>query len=149
MVKAARYLTVLGIGLSASAIVGWLLLRENRRQRVASVLTVRSQHAESLPEVAPEIVLPREALDEAARSAEMPETQPEPEDDLTRIKDIGPRFASALAAVGITRFEQLAAQTPETLAERLAGVISVRASRIREKRWIEQAQRLAPTTTTQ
>jgi predicted flap endonuclease-1-like 5' DNA nuclease len=126
MVKATRNLVVLGIGLSISAIVGWLLLKENKRgKEVASIITVKSQI--SSPEVE-EIPL---AL------------QPEEADDFTQIKDIGPRFAQALQTVGITRFEQLAKQTPETLAARLAGHVTVRAQRIRSNDWIGQAARLA------
>lgn len=141
MVKLARYLTALGVGLSASAIVGWLLLRENRRQRRAPELTVRSKRIDEHPDAPPEIVLPPEALEEAS-SAMSESGDVTPADDLTQIHDIGPRFAAALASIGITRFEQLAAEDPDQLATRMAPYVSVRASRIRERDWIGQARSL-------
>ncbi|RPI99654.1 MAG: DUF4332 domain-containing protein, partial [Chloroflexi bacterium] len=65
------------------------------------------------------------------------------EDDLTQIDGIGRTFADALHAIGIRRFEQLAQQKPDDLAERLAAYTSVTAQRIRNKDWIGQAKRLA------
>ncbi len=88
-----------------------------------------------------EIVLPLDALNEDGIIIASSEPS-DSKDDLTRINDIGPRFAEALAALGITTFSQLAQQTPETLAERLADHVSVRAQRIRDKDWIGQAAQL-------
>ncbi len=133
MYKTTRNLTALGIGLGVSAIVGWLLLRENRRRDDDASVTVRSQRRQSAPAESPQIVLPLEPIDEAGGA----------EDDLTQINDIGPRFAEALQAIGITRFDQLAQQTPEELAERLSTHTTVRAQRIREKDWVGQAAKLA------
>ena len=45
--------------------------------------------------------------------------------------------------MGITRFAQLAKETPEGLAERLAPMINVRAQRIRNNDWIGQAAQFA------
>jgi predicted flap endonuclease-1-like 5' DNA nuclease len=137
--KTARNLTVLGIGLGISAVVGWLLLKESKRAKEVSRLTIKSQIRSPEPEDFPHIVLPLEALEAKEDIAPAVDEA----DDLTRINDIGPRFAEALAAIGITRYAQLAAQTPETLAERLAEHISVRAQRIRDRDWIGQAARLA------
>lgn len=140
--KTARNLTVLGIGLSVSAIVGWLLLKENKRTQELSTLTIKSQiHPKETGEIPP-IVLPIEALDQKEDPV-LRETTPGDVDDLTMIKDIGPRFAEALHAIGITRFTQLAQQTPETLAEQLAQHVTVRTKRIRDNDWIGQAARLA------
>jgi predicted flap endonuclease-1-like 5' DNA nuclease len=137
--KTARNLTVLGIGLGISAAVGWLLLKESKRAKQVTRLTIRSQIRSPEPENFPSIMLPLEALE--AR----PDTAPTADaaDDLTKINDIGPRFAEALAAIGITRYAQLASQTPEVLAGRLAPHVSVRAQRIRDRDWIGQAGRLA------
>lgn len=137
--KTARNLTVLGIGLGISAAVGWLLLKESKRAKEVTRLTIKSQIRSPEPENFPSIVLPLEALEEKHATAPAADTA----DDLTKINDIGPRFAEALAAIGITRYAQLAAQTPESLAERLAPHVNVRAQRIRDRDWIGQAERLA------
>lgn len=62
-------------------------------------------------------------------------------DALTEINGIGATFEQALNEIGITTFEQLAAQTPESLAERIGGRLT--AERIIRDAWIEQAQQLA------
>jgi predicted flap endonuclease-1-like 5' DNA nuclease len=64
-------------------------------------------------------------------------------DDLTIINGIGPRFAEALHAIGISRFAQLAEQDPDDLANQLADHVTVRAARIRDNDWIGQARTLA------
>ena len=131
MIKQARYLSLLGVGLSASAVVGWLLLRENRRERDSGTVTIRSQRTD---EGLSEIVLPLEDLEvdgveEIQHSA----------DDLTQIHDIGPRFSEALKKIGIDSFARLAAQNPEDLAEKLAEYVSIRPQRIIDNNWIGQA----------
>ncbi|HVJ03209.1 MAG TPA: hypothetical protein VM662_13585 [Sphingomonas sp.] len=63
-------------------------------------------------------------------------------DDLTRMKGVGPRLAQRLNSVGITRFAQLAALTPEG-AEALDAQLGDFRGRIHRDRWIEQAGYLA------
>ncbi len=138
MFKTARNLIALGIGLGTSAVVGWLLLKESKRQQEESEVTVSSRRRSPEPEASAAIKLPPEALEEAALTA----NDAEP-DDFTQINGIGPRYAQALVEAGITRFEQLAAQTPETLAELLAPYARVRAERINDNDWIGQASQLA------
>ncbi|MEP0761992.1 MAG: DUF4332 domain-containing protein [Chloroflexota bacterium] len=140
MVKTVRNLTVLGAGLGVSAVVGWLLLRESKRGKIAERIIVRSRAHNAPAEPVAEIVLP---LDKIALDLEQTPSPPQVADDFTLIKDIGPRFAQALRDAGITRFAQLAALTPETLSDRLAPFATVRAQRIRSKDWIGQAQQLA------
>lgn len=141
MYKTARNIVVFSIGLSVSAVVGWLLLRENKRGRENATVRVKSQLSSESEEM-PHIVIPMDTLesDEEATSKPSPSADA---DDLTRIKDIGPRFAQALQAIGITTFEQLAKQKPEVLAEQLASHVTVRARRIQENDWIGQAARQA------
>lgn len=142
MHKTARNLTALGLGLSVSAIVGWLLLRESKRGRELPSITIKSRSHDAGLEGMPPIVLPLEALEgsDVELSAVGEKTD---EDDLTQIHDIGPRFAAALRAIGITRFEQLANQTPETLAEQLKSHVTVRPQRIHDKNWLGQAAQKA------
>ncbi len=59
-------------------------------------------------------------------------------DTLTKIDGIGPAYERALNALGIYTFAQLAKQTPDDLAMRLASV-RITAARIKRDRWIEQA----------
>jgi hypothetical protein len=141
MHKTARNLTALGLGLSVSAIVGWLLLRESKRGRELPIITVKSRSHDVGLDDMPPIVLPLDALD--ASDEEPAAAAKQADDDLTQINDIGPRFAAALRAIGITRFDQLAAQTPETLAELLTPHVTVRPQRIHDKNWIGQAAKKA------
>ena len=140
MFKTARNLIALGIGLGTSAVVGWLLLKENKRQQENGEVTIGSRLRSPEEESPPAIQLPLETLEEAAPAPTDTDTAP---DDFTQINGIGQRYAEALVQAGITRFEQLAAQTPEALAELLAPYARVRAERISDKDWIGQAARLA------
>ena len=142
MHKTARNLTALGLGLSVSAIVGWLLLRESKRGRELPIITVKSRSHDAGLDDMPPIVLPLDALEGSDEETATAAGQTG-DDDLTQIKDIGPRFAAALRAIGITRFDQLAAQTPDTLAERLVPHVSVRPQRIHDRDWIGQAAQKA------
>lgn len=135
MYKTARNLGVLGFGLSVSALVGWLLLRENKRSKETSGMSTKQQGdlVEQLD--LPEIVLPLETLDNDDSINSV--------DDLTLINGIGPRYADALHAAGIVSFKDLAKLTPEALAERLSPYVSVRPERIRSSAWVEQAAQFA------
>ena len=75
----------------------------------------------------------------ATRAVSVPPSPPTP-DDLVVIKGIGPVIARLLNQKGITTFEQLAAQTPETLRNLLGDVIERLAD---EESLIEQARQLA------
>ena len=119
MFKTARNLIALGIGLGTSAVVGWLLLKESKRQQESGAVTVSSHRRSGEEESPPAIKLPLETLEEAAPAP----TEEEP-DDFTQINGIGPRYA-------------------EALAEALAPYVRVRAERISDKDWIGQAARLA------
>ncbi len=66
----------------------------------------------------------------------------DPEDDLCKIKGVGPRFADALHALGFYRFEQLAGMTP-TEIERLDPQLGAFRGRLTRDRIVEQADYLA------
>jgi predicted flap endonuclease-1-like 5' DNA nuclease len=66
----------------------------------------------------------------------------DPNDDLCRIKGVGPKFADALHGLGFTRFEQLAHLTP-TEIERLDSQLGAFRGRITRDRVVEQADYLA------
>lgn len=83
------------------------------------------------PETSP--VTPAEAP--AFRVAPPPTAERADADDLSEIKGIGPVFKGRLAAAGISRFDELAATEPDTVAE-AAGVTETRAAE-----WIALARR--------
>jgi predicted flap endonuclease-1-like 5' DNA nuclease len=62
-------------------------------------------------------------------------------DDLTRIRGIGPSFQKKLSALGIDKFAQIAAWTPER-AEEIARALKIAPTRITRDGWIESARTL-------
>lgn len=62
-------------------------------------------------------------------------------DDLTRMSGIGPKLAAGLAALGVTRFAEIAAWTAEDLAK-MDAALSLKGRAVREA-WVAQAKRLA------
>lgn len=62
-------------------------------------------------------------------------------DDLTRLVGVGPKLAASLAELGVTRFSQIAAWTPDELAS-IDHLLSLK-GRAERDAWIAQAQRLA------
>ena len=63
-------------------------------------------------------------------------------DDLNLLKGVGPKFADALAALGFTRFEQIAALSPNEV-EPLDAQLGAFRGRITRDRIVEQAEYLA------
>lgn len=63
-------------------------------------------------------------------------------DDLKRIKGLGPKLATLLASLGVTRFDQIAAWSEADIAEvdRFLGNFQ---GRIARDNWVEQARLLA------
>jgi hypothetical protein len=146
MQKTARNLLVLGTGLGISALVGWLFLRESRRSRDDAPVLIKSQNRTAEPSGMPNIILPLDTMvsgDDGAESLDTDQQAVEAEDDLTRINDIGPRFADALHAIGIITYAQLAQQTPDALAKKLTPHVRVTAQRIQDKDWVGQAAQFA------
>ncbi len=67
---------------------------------------------------------------------------PKVEDDFTRIKGIGPKYAAALKAMGIQTFAEIAAWTHDDVV-RIADQLKLAPTRIRNAGWIEAARALA------
>lgn len=65
-----------------------------------------------------------------------------PADDLRRIKGLGPKLLATLQAMGVTRFEQIAAWTDADL-DALDARLGAFAGRPRRDNWVEQARLLA------
>jgi predicted flap endonuclease-1-like 5' DNA nuclease len=63
-------------------------------------------------------------------------------DDLSKIKGLGPKLVTMLAAQGITRFDQIAAWDDSDI-DRIDAQLGTFAGRIRRDNWVEQAKYLA------
>ena len=63
-------------------------------------------------------------------------------DDLTRIKGLGPKISTALNALGVTRYAEIAAWTDEDVA-RIDAQLGAFAGRATRDNWIEQAKLLS------
>jgi len=64
------------------------------------------------------------------------------EDDLTRIKGVGPKLVALLGSLGVSSFAQIAAWDDAEI-ERIDAQLGAFAGRIRRDNWIEQARLLA------
>ena len=103
-----------------------------------ATLEVIEAAAEAAPRVPLETAALETAPDPIAESAEVAEAGV---DDLTRLVGVGPKLATSLAELGVTTFGQIAAWTPEELAEiDLKLGLKGRAER---DAWIAQAKRFA------
>lgn len=109
-------------------------LRE--RDELRALLAAREEQLEQAQRMLAERARQVEAL-----RAELAQAPPR-EDDLTAIHGIGPKFAEALRALGVTRFADVAAWSPDdvaTYAERLG----TSARRIERDGWVASAAALA------
>ena len=70
------------------------------------------------------------------------EPSPGPRDTLTQLKGLGPKAASILADLGVTRFEQIAAWNEADVAAIDARMGAFK-GRITRDRWVDQAKLLA------
>lgn len=85
---------------------------------------------------------PAAAIDPPPVLAEAPPPSSDEGDDLTRIKGLGPKISTALRALGVTRYAQIAAWTEEDVA-RIDAQLGAFAGRATRDNWIEQAGLLA------
>jgi predicted flap endonuclease-1-like 5' DNA nuclease len=147
-------LILIAAGIAVVALLLWLLLRGRSRADVASP---------AQPEMPRAPLEPAKPVIDVATPvsfAPPPPVQPAPApatsdgdrpaiaaavgspDDLRQIKGIGPKLATLLASLGITRFDQIAGWTAADIAEvdRFLGSF---AGRIERDNWVEQADYLA------
>jgi predicted flap endonuclease-1-like 5' DNA nuclease len=143
-----RQMTLFIVSLASSIVVGWLLMDQmerNRREeeRLREIPVPRGDHRNGASErvnagtasapPAPPRIVPKPAASTSKKSAKA--------DDLTIIEGIGPAYAKALNALGITTFAELAQQDADDLAGRMGN--RVNATRIRQQDWIGQAKQLS------
>lgn len=84
--------------------------------------------------------LERQLQEAELRAAAAPPAAISQSDDLTELKGVGPKVAQALRAIGVTRFDQIAAWTEADIDD-VAPKIKTAAGRIRKSDWIAQAKR--------
>jgi predicted flap endonuclease-1-like 5' DNA nuclease len=73
--------------------------------------------------------------------AELPAQSAGGQDDLRRIKGVGPKLVALLNALGITRYAQIASWTDADI-DRIDAQLGAFAGRIRRDNWVEQAKLL-------
>lgn len=146
------------------ALLAVLLILRNRRQRVSLAETapkplMRDGLSPTLARM-PIAVAPAEGhgvADEAVAAVENVlgeiigidahhdralDAAPAPADELTLLKGLGPKAAAQLNALGITRFDQLAALSP-VQADTLDNAMGAFKGRVARDKWVEQARLLA------
>jgi len=82
------------------------------------------------------------ATPDATSAATAPAAAGLEEDDLTRIKGIGPKLVDQLHTLGVTRFDQIASWTDAEI-DHIDEKLGRFAGRIRRDSWIEQARFLS------
>jgi len=154
---------IIGIVVLLALLVAWWILRR-RPQRVRAdtpdVLTPGAAPAERntlLVDAAPAVAPPAEGIAggvgeviSAGAARQVDEIAPPlavapavgAPDDLTRIKGLGPKLQTILRDLGVTRFDQIAAWTPEEIAE-VDSRLGAFQGRIVRDGWTEQARYLA------
>jgi predicted flap endonuclease-1-like 5' DNA nuclease len=135
----ATYWPVILAALAIGLITGLLTFRPRQRIRLTDSAPLRPHMADQAPasilgheaEVTTRHVLGTEEASVGGQA-----------DDLERLKGVGPKLASLLAARGINRFEQLAKLT-DSEVERLDSELGAFQGRLRRDRVVEQAAYLA------
>jgi predicted flap endonuclease-1-like 5' DNA nuclease len=155
------YLPLIVIALALLAVLVWIISRSTRRARVVAdesgtplARDVLAEGAAPAPRNqalidAPRVIAPTPPTLPVAEPEAVPTAEPAPApvsptsgDDLTRIKGLGPKLAALLGELGVTRFAQIAAWTPEEIA-RIDAKLGRFAGRIVRDQWVEQAKLLA------
>ncbi len=136
------------------AVALWVLLRATRRAKVIDegeslkrdVLdegAARAARNQALIDAAPAVVKePAPAPAPAPAATPAPEPVAASEDDLTRIKGLGPKIAALLAELGVTSFAQIASWSDEDVAE-IDAKLGRFSGRITRDQWVIQARLLA------
>jgi predicted flap endonuclease-1-like 5' DNA nuclease len=98
--------------------------------------------AEPVAPVAPVMPVAVEPLTEPVPASPAVATAPEGEDDLLRLKGVGPKLRTLLIDLGVTSFAQIAAWTDTDLAAIDARLGNFKGRPVRDQ-WIDQAKYLA------
>ena len=148
------YWPVILAGLLIGIIVGYLVFRPRQRITLSDDTPVRP-HMAVAPSEPPPHSRHQGIADEAARatgdvagqilganvSGQLPTAKGDP-DDLQRLKGVGPKLAAMLAAMGLTRFDQIASLSPGQV-EAIDAELGAFRGRMTRDRIVEQAHYLA------
>ncbi|WP_421853484.1 hypothetical protein [Novosphingobium sp.] len=85
---------------------------------------------------------PAAAIEPPPVLADAPPVAADEGDDLTRIKGLGPKISTALRALGVTRYAEIAAWSEDDVA-RIDAQLGAFAGRATRDNWIEQAKLLS------
>ena len=146
--RLARTAFLLGVGAALGALLIYWLLRvlreEEETERAERVSPLRPEEYNIPIPLSPEPDESEETAAAPSKRRPAVERLASPDDDLTRIDGIGPKYADGLRALGISSFSALASQNPEALAGDLKGLgLRIIGDRIAAEDWVGQAQRLA------
>lgn len=134
------YWPYLLIALAVGIAVAWLIFVSNRK---TSVLTDRRDVLDEGAERAQRNQALIDAAGKPVEAASVPTPAPVTlEDDLTRIKGLGPKIATMLAGMGVTRFDHIA-QWNDAEIDRIDAQLGRFSGRIRRDNWVAQAKLLA------
>lgn len=128
-----------------AALLLLLLLVRGRKQKVAFSDTPPLPHSASIPSK-PDVAAPPATEAPVATPAQDPMRVAQPAtgdaDNLTSIKGLGPKAASLLNGLGITRFDQIANWNDAEVAAVDAQMGNFKGRIVRD-RWVDQARLLA------
>ena len=144
----SEYWPLIVIGLVIGVITGWLVFRPRQRVRLSSDTPIRPHMTAAKGEG-------RGVFDEAAAATsdvagqilgarvhdELPGASGPP-DPLQQLKGVGPKLATMLNGLGITRFDQIAKLSPHQV-ETLDELLGAFRGRFTRDRIVEQAHYLA------
>lgn len=149
---------LLVLALLVGLIVAWWLFAFQRRAKVEITRTdesagparrnqalIDAPPASAAPDVPPPTPEALAGVGEAIAAAAVPlpaATAGPADDDLTRIKGIGPKLVDHLRTLGVTRFDQIASWTDAEI-DHIDEKLGRFAGRIRRDSWIEQARFLS------
>ena len=122
------------IAILAALVLAFIMLRPKQRVTLTDSAPLRPHMQASA----------RTAADEARASPPVQRIGAEPSDgdDLCQMKGVGPKFADALKAAGLTRYDQIAALSPDEI-DSLDAQLGAFGGRIKRDRVAEQAAYLA------
>jgi predicted flap endonuclease-1-like 5' DNA nuclease len=157
-------LPLIVLGLALLIVVGWLVMRANRKAKIVEDASAPALARDVLAEGAAPAQRNQALIDAApavAKAAPVPAPEPAPTpvvktvpapaapasapagaDDLSRIKGVGPKLVTLLAELGVTSFAQIAAWSDADVT-RIDDQLGRFKGRITRDQWIAQAQLLA------
>lgn len=142
--------TIIVLAVLVALILAALLVLRSRKQHVAFGESPRPPAVPPAPEerhgIGSEVTAAVEdVIDQFVGLDAHPsgnQAQPGPGDTLTRLKGLGPKAASRLAQIGVTRFAQIASWDAGDVAA-IDAQMGAFKGRIVRDRWVEQARLLA------